>query len=436
MKNIPSFKVINKLLAIGLVRRVRASLFIQRVSLTLITRILILIIGFVLGVITARYLGPEGRGIYAVTASIVAMGTQFGNLGLHAANTYFIARDRNRLGTITGNTLWVSLIGGTIIALIATGILYFRPELASGVSIKYVIIGVVGIPFTLLVLLGQNILLGIQRIKVLNVFEFIQAIINVLVVVILLVLLKEGVLSLIAFTTIMTFLYGALVFWYLWRIEKNGLGFTPSLLKQMARYGFKAYLAALFSFLVIRLNMLMVNSMLGTEQAGIYSIATNAGDILLMIPASIGMILFPHVSAMSEGGWVHSKRVARATAIVMGAACIFVAIIARPFITFFYGQAFSRAADALLWLLPGVFFLSIETIIVMYLVATGLPKFVPLSWVIALIFNVTVNMFLIPRLGINGAAIVSSMTYTFVFILILVRFIKSAKNTREKARFW
>jgi O-antigen/teichoic acid export membrane protein len=413
-------KLFRRLLKSGPVKRTRASLFIQRVSLTLITRLLILIVGFGLGIITARYLGAEGRGIFAVTTAIVAIGTQFGNLGLHSANTYFIAKDPSRLKTIITNTFWVSIVGGAIIAIISTGVLYFKPDLASGVPIKYIIVAVVSVPFTLMALLGQNILLGVQRIRVLNIFEFVHALVNVIVVVILLVLLKAGVLSLIAFTAIMTLLYAALVYWYLRRVERNRVGFDLGLLKQMASYGFKAYLASLFSFLVIRLNMLMVNSILGTDQAGIYSIATSAGDILLMIPASIGMILFPQVSGMGEGGWLYSKKVARATAIMMGAACIFVAIIARPFITLFYGQAFAPAANALLWLLPGVFVLSVNTIFNNFFAARGFPAIIVASPFIALVANILLNLHFLPHYGINGGAISSSISYTTMFIFSII----------------
>ena len=60
---------------------------------TYATRILLIGIGLVSAVIVARLLGPQGRGIYAVAAATGALGVQFGNLGLHTSNIYFVARD-------------------------------------------------------------------------------------------------------------------------------------------------------------------------------------------------------------------------------------------------------------------------------------------------------------------------------------------------------
>jgi O-antigen/teichoic acid export membrane protein len=430
LKNRVVQRAIDKLLTVGLVKRIRASLFIQRVSITLITRVIILVLGFILSIITARYLGPEGRGIFAITASITAMGVQFGNLGLHAANTYFIAKDRSLQAKVIANTLWVSMVGGVIIALIATGIIYFNPQFVTDVPVLFVAVAVVGIPFGLLSLLGQNIVLGIQRIKVLNAFELAQAVVNVLVITVLLVMLKQGVFSLIVFSTGVAFLYSIVIFTYLQRLEKSSLAFNPALLRQMARYGFKAYLAALFAFLLIRFNILMVNYFLGSGEVGIYSIATSTADILYMIPASIGMILFPQISGMVEGGWDYSKKVAGITAVMMGAICVFVALIARPFIVFFYGQAFAGASDALLWLLPGIFVFSVNTIFMNFFAARGLPVIVVFSPLIALAANVLLNLYFIPQFGIKGAAMVSSFSYLIMFVFSVI-YLRVSANVRR-----
>src|SRR5207248_10742366 len=80
---------------------------------TYTTRILLIAIGFAMTVIISRTLGPSGRGLFAVAAAIGAIGIQFGNLGLHASNTYYVAKDRELLPVLIGNTLVVSFgIGG------------------------------------------------------------------------------------------------------------------------------------------------------------------------------------------------------------------------------------------------------------------------------------------------------------------------------------
>jgi O-antigen/teichoic acid export membrane protein len=431
MGNIFIAKVTKKLLALGSVKRFRASLFLQRVSLTLITKIVLLVISFGLGILIARYLGPEGKGVYAVAVSIAAIGTQFGNFGLHAANTYFITKDKSLLGRIIGNTFWLSLGGGFIITLIVLAILYFNLQLVAGVPFYLIIIASLAIPFSLLSLLGQNILLGMQRIKVFNGFEFGQALVNVIALTILLVLLKQGVFGVIMLSTLMVFFLSIAIFRYLYGIEKRTLNFDFGLFKQMARYGFKAYLAALFSFFVIRFDLLMVNYFLGNGETGVYSIAASAADIMYLIPISIGMILFPQVSKAMKGGWEFTRKVAWGTAGIMAAICILVGLIARPFITFFYGQVFAGAGIALLWLLPGIFTLSVNTIFMNFLAARGMPLIVVISPFIALAANVLLNLTFIPRFGINGAAMTSSIAYMMMLAVSLI-YLGARSNVRTE----
>src|SRR3972149_6606561 len=84
----------------------------------------------VTSVLVARILGPEGRGLYAVAMAVGAIGVQFGNLGLHASNTYYVARERSLLPALIGNTLLVSFVVGGSGSVLAWIVFSLRPELA------------------------------------------------------------------------------------------------------------------------------------------------------------------------------------------------------------------------------------------------------------------------------------------------------------------
>ncbi len=416
--NTPKF--IRHLLSLAPIKRIRASLFIQRVSLTLITRLLLLVLSFITSILTARYLGPEGRGILAVTTAIVGMGVQFGNMGLHASNTYHIAKDKSLLGPAIGNTIWVSIGGGLIIGFLVTGFFYVFPQLVGGVRVLYIAVAALGIPFGLLYLFGTNLVLGIQHIKVYNGLEIIQSIINVIAVTVLLVLLQQGAFSLIILSTVAVFILSSTVIIYLAKISQPVLKFNFPLFQKFAGYGIKSYLATLFMFGCARLSMLMVNYIAGTAATGIYSIVVGIADYAYMIPASIGMILFPQVTGMSAGQWQYSRQVARGTAVIMAVICILLVFLIRPFINIFYGQEFIAAADALLWLLPGIFLYSINTIFMNHFAAKGLPAKIILSPLIALIATIGLNLYFIPRFGISGAAMVTSISNALMFIFSVI----------------
>lgn len=413
-----------------LIQRYRYSTFVCSVSLTFSTKIAVLAIGFGSSIITARYLGTEGLGIYAVLMAIVAMGIQFGNFGLHGSNTYFVAKDRGLLAKIVGNTLWLSLVGGTAISLITLGIVYFNQNLIAGIPISLVVIALLAIPFGLLFMLGENILLGIQRIRAFNGFELAKSLVTFLAIVVLLVLLGLGVRSVIVAAAVLAILFGVVTLRYLQSIGGKASLWDISLFKQMASYGLKIYVAALFGFLVIRFDILMVNYFLGAGNTGVYSITAIIADILYMLPVAIGMILFPTVSSMKQGGWEFTKKVAWLTATAMAGICVIAALFARPFITFFYGEPFAGAAGALLWLLPGTFVLSVNTIFMNFFAARGMPVIAVISPLIALITNILLNIYFIPHFGINGASMTSSIAY-FIMLIASLIYLKVSSSVRQ-----
>jgi O-antigen/teichoic acid export membrane protein len=73
----------------------------------------------------------------------------------------------------------------------------------------------------------------------------------------------------------------------------------------------------------------------------------------------------------------------------------------------------------LLWMLPGVFFLALTSIVSQYLAASGFPRIVVGIWLVTFIILVTASLFLIPSLGGVGAAVSISLTYMLLFIMIV-----------------
>jgi len=91
--------------------------FIKSVSLSFATQIIIVLLGIVTSVITARYLGPSGRGIFAVLTNIVAVSMQIGHLGFPGANIYFLGKNKENPESIVSMSLIIGLLGGAIISV-------------------------------------------------------------------------------------------------------------------------------------------------------------------------------------------------------------------------------------------------------------------------------------------------------------------------------
>jgi O-antigen/teichoic acid export membrane protein len=87
-----------------------------------------------------------------------------------------------------------------------------------------------------------------------------------------------------------------------------------------------------------------------------------------------------------------------------------------------YGSAFSEATMLLLILLPGVYLVGLESVLVQHFNALGLPRAIPLYWLVTLAVNLLLVFSLVPRFGAVGAAVASAFSYALIFGLVALYF--------------
>jgi len=173
----------------------------------------------------------------------------------------------------------------------------------------------------------------------------------------------------------------------------------------------------------------MVKYLIGAKLAGYYSISETMAENVLTLPVVVGTILFPKLSEMvREEEKLHlTKKAALVTAVLMLPMMVIASVFAKPLVHLAFGEAFLPAVPAFVWLMPGTFFLGIEIVIVQYLNSLGFPKVIVSAWLLVTLLNVGINLWAIPAYRITGAAIVSTVSYFLVFVLVLLVIRKSTR---------
>lgn len=405
----------------ALMRTALSSDLIRKIAETFATRLMLIGIGLLSTVVVARILGPEGRGLYAAAAAVSTIAVQFGNLGLHASNTYLVAKDRSLLPLLTSNSLFVSVLLGGIGAFLAYVLFNLWPNIAP-VRGALLVLALAWAPFGLAYLLLQNLLLGIQAIRPYNKIDLANQ------------LLAIGILGLLIPTRLvrveLVFSAGLIALmasslFTLRELRKHTRSLPApslSLFRANFSYGINAYLASFFAFLVLRADLLMVKQMLGAEQAGYYSIAVAMADAICLLPAVIGTILFPKLSAMSDmdDKYAYTRKATAVIGVLLTLLAGVAALVSGPVVKLLFGAPFAPAVPAFVWLMPGIVFLGIQVVAVQFLNSTGFPTVVVIIWGVATLLNIGLNLVAIPRYGIIGASVVSSLSYFVVFVLILL----------------
>lgn len=268
----------------------------------------------------------------------------------------------------------------------------------------------------------QSILLGVGEVRVYNVTELVSRTLGVVLIAALFFVWTPKVEVVFSFGLFALILALIMSLRCLSNHTQAIPGFSKDLFLSTLNYGLKAYFANLFAFLVLRIDLLMVQYQLGPEQTGFYSIGVTMADMFAMLPSVIGTILFPKLAELKDSSqkWRLTKKCIALTAGSMLLLIIPAILLAEPVIRLLLGAAFLPSAIPFFYLLPGVFFLGLEVIAAQFLASQGFPRSVIYAWAAVLLSNVALNWWLLPILGINGAAIISSLSYFLILALVLL----------------
>jgi O-antigen/teichoic acid export membrane protein len=206
------------------------------------------------------------------------------------------------------------------------------------------------------------------------------------------------------------------------------------LLATLRGVSMRAYITSLLSFLVLRSDLILVFDFLGAASTGVYSVAVQFADLLLVLPGAIGTLLFPRVAASpSAESAAFTALVCRHTALVVAGGCLVVAAVIPWAIPALFGSAFAGAVPCLWILLPGVFCMSLEGILANDLAGRDYPAFLPWIWLALLTTNVVLNLLWLPTFGIVGAAAASTVAYSLSLALVARYWLRRFPSIRARS---
>ena len=380
------------------------------------------------GVLIARFLGAESLGTYLVLIAAIQILIQLSGFSLHLANTYFVARDPEKTIPIAVNSILFSIISGSIMAAI---VVMSAKWLLPGVPRNLALAGLAIVPFQLITNYIQNLFLAHGKAKEFNFIDVFNQSFVLINAIVALLLFGRGIWVLVVLNSISGLIIALLAIFAFYRffaprfptIKWKG---DPSIIWPMLSFSFQAFVLWACTFLVYRLDLIIVNYYRGPAEASVYAVATQYTMFLLLLPYTVSQMLLARVSGTEDPDGKFTARVARHTSLLLFAACL--ASVPGAFvIAAVYGREF-ESLPLLVWiLLPGVFFVGLQAVLVQYFVGKGLPWFISIAWLITLVLNISLNVAGVPRYGAIGAALVSTLSYLAVSIAIFLFFVMQTK---------
>ncbi len=181
-------------------------------------------------------------------------------------------------------------------------------------------------------------------------------------------------------------------------------------------------LTAFFISIFLRIDQIMLSRMLDMDSVGMYSAAVRLVEAVNFIPVIFGALLLPVFSRHINGD-KFSSILSLSFRGMAWIALIFITVVTlfgRDILHILWGNQYLASAQSLEILSWSVLFVFLGTINVPATIALGIQKYNLVFVVIQASLNVLLNLILIPRYGIAGAAISTTATYGLGFLIMWV----------------
>jgi O-antigen/teichoic acid export membrane protein len=147
--------------------------------------------------------------------------------------------------------------------------------------------------------------------------------------------------------------------------------------------------------------------------------------LVWILSTAVATVLFPTIAAQPEelhDGAVITARLSRICGVISVGAAASLGAVADPLIRLWFGADFAASVPALLWLLPGVALFSIVNVVGAFFSGRGLPGQNLRVSLAGLVVTIPAALYLIPRYGIVGASIASTLSYAVSTVVMLILF--------------
>lgn len=382
-------------------------------SAALVAQVSTYLLMFVVSILIARALGPAGRGEYYLPITVAMTGLVLVNLGLEAANTFVVSERRFTLRQVAAASTFLAPIAGLVGVAGLTAFYAATDEsLLQGVSWGALLVPALLLPIQVHLLWAMNVFALGGRVMRAQLAQFAGALLQVL-------LLIPAILagSLTVLYALATYAAWIVVPWLLLVVASRSFAplrpaFDPRVLRQLVGAGLKLQVALVFTYLLFRSDIFLINLLLGTREVGIYSVAVILAEPVMLLSVPLVLAVLPLQASMT----IHDAgRLAFKTARFSGAFALVLAVLVAATmwlgIPLIFGDDFADAYIALVALLPGVVALSMSRALGNWLVRRDRPWLLAAFGAAAFAANATLNVLLLSTVGIVGASLASSIAY-------------------------
>ncbi len=381
-------------------------------AFTLFTKAAAMVIGVIASSLSKRYLGPALEGQLSYISSTLTTVAVIASLGLYQPYPYHrrlkgpAALDEF-LNIFSAQFVLYAVIGCTLAAILRDSALLAVCLIAP-----------------IQVLANQlSFVIMVEDVKYKNVIFFSARIINTSIILLAFLTMSPSLLVALAMIVVGDIITIVLSVRRLGRFG-NPLKVNVKFLREVMGFGFVAMLTTLMLTLNYNLDSMMLKWM-GIEDAqrGFYSTGISLAGYGWLISDAFREVLFSRTAK--------SDAIDEVTMSLKFNFYITVAMLAailafgKPVIRILFGERYLPSFDVTVILLFGVLAMSYFKLIGTLLLAQGKKRMYLYTLLASAVINVVANYLMIPRMGIEGAALASVLSYTALGVLFVAYYMRT-----------
>ena len=405
----------------GIGRFMSAKSGIMAIIQTAFANLAVQAVNLLCGILTARSLGPDGRGLLAgiiMWPQFLAYGM---TIGIPIASVYWLKRRPDISSELAGTGLFLSVGFGLLAALVGAAVipysLHTYPAAATHLAQLWALV-------TPLELLAVTLIAQAQAADAFskyNVFRFLSPFS------VLIILAIEKALGRLTYSTAaFAYLLGGTpaMVWialWAWRYFRPTLRSTIASSRLLLSYGIRAWGADLLGTVASQVDRVLVVGLLNPERMGLYVIAQSAAGALAFIPTAVAPITMPRSTNLAIADIITlTGRAARATLCLMILASLPLLFFGEFFLRLVYGSGFEDSAAVLPFLVIEAVASGLTSVLAQAFLATGFPGTVSILQGCGVLTSIPLLCWMIPRFGLQGAgcALMLSTLCRLLFVLL------------------
>ena len=395
-----------------------------------------LVLGVFVTLLTVRTLGDEGFGQWSTLMAVIGFAGYFGSMGLDRVTVERGAGDPERQADWVGALVTLRLVLALPVAAVSAVLCAL---VADSESMR-----IAGLLLSLVMLVSAasaiRVVFELQvRNRVSTLVELVSGVTWAVVVVIVavsgggLVALAAGFMINQSLTNV------AYVFLALRDAEVRFRG-VRELWPQLARRGIPVGIAGLLTLGYGYVDQVIVFTAAGARDAGLYGAAYRILERLQFIPATLLVTLFPVLVAARDHDRERLRRVLQLTTEYLALCSLPVLAISlagpEPLVRLLFGDEFAAAAPAFPVLMAAFVVICFGYLTGHLVIAYELQRRFVLIAAAGLIFNVTLNLALVPRYGFLAAAWLTLATEVLVTALTAAIVIRRSHLVPRVGHLW